>query len=209
MKKLVGIGGLAAVAAGVMLLVADLWGLVEFLRNPDTPFSEAAATTSFAVEASMYLIGALLLLVALAGLYARQSSEAGTLGLVGFLAALVGTGMLIGIMWTITFVAPSAAVEAPAFLDNEQVAGPLDAGFMISGLAVALGWALFGVATFRAKVYPRAVAIALTLGALVTFAPFPATTLLLDLALVWMGAITIRSVASEPSVEPMEAQSQA
>ncbi|MBA2692805.1 MAG: hypothetical protein H0U65_09975 [Rubrobacter sp.] len=117
--------------------------------------------------------------------------------------------MLVGIMWTIAFVAPSAAVEAPAFLDAEQVAGPVDMGFMISGLAVALGWALFGAATFRANVYPRAAAIVLALGALLAAAPFPATTLLFDLAVVWMGVITVRSLATEPSAEPMEAQPQA
>lgn len=210
MTKLVKIGGLAAVAAGALLLVADVWGLVEFLRSGDAvKFSEVAQTTSYAVTSVMYMVGGLLLLVALTGLYARQSEAAGTLGVVGFLAALVGTGMLIGLFWTITFVAPSAAIEAPAFLDAEQVAGPVDTGFMVSGLAVALGWAIFGIATFRAKVYPRIAAIVLTVGALLTFAPLPATTLLLDLAVIWLGVITVRAVASEPSVEPMEAQPQA
>lgn len=208
--RLVRIGGFSAIIAGALLLLADGWGVVDFLRYGDSvPFSEIAGAPSFAVSSVMYMVGGLLLLITLAGLYARQSEAAGALGLVGFLAALVGTGMLIGIFWTSAFVAPTLAIESPALLDAEQAAGPLDMGFMISGLAVALGWALFGVATFRAKVYPRAASIALTVGALLVFAPFPASTLLLDLAVVWMGVITVRSLAGEPSAEPMEAQPQA
>ena len=193
-SKLIRVGGLAAVAAGVMLLIADLWGLVqEFLLGGSSQnFSEVAVTTSFTIMSAMFLIGALLLLVGLVGLYARQSEEAGALGLAGFLAALVGTGLLIGMMWTITFVAPTAAIEAPAFLDAEATAGPLDTGFMLSGLAVAVGWALFGVATFRARVYPRLTAIVLTIGALLTFVPLPATTLIIDVALIWLGLIALR-----------------
>jgi len=91
------------------------------------------------VLSAMYLIGGLLLLVALVGLYAHKSEAAGTLGLIGFLAALVGTGLLAGMFWTLTFVIPTATIEAPAFLDAEEVAGPLDMGFMLSSIAVALG----------------------------------------------------------------------
>ena len=49
--------------------------------------------------------------MAAVGLYARQSESAGTLGLVGFLAALSGTGLLVGLIWANAFVAPTLAVE--------------------------------------------------------------------------------------------------
>ena len=138
-------------------------------------------------DVSGLLIGVLLLLVALVGLYAHQSEAAGALGLLGFLAALIGTGLLVGMVWTLAFVVPSAAIEAPAFLDAEEVAGPLDMGFMLSGIAAALGWALFGVATLRARVFPRKAAIVLIIGALLTAVPLPATTLVIDVALAWLG----------------------
>lgn len=185
---LVRIGGLAAVAAGAFLLIADLWSLVG--GEPER-FSDLAVTTSWTLVSAMYLIGALLLLVALAGLYARQSEEAGSLGVAGFLTALIGTGLLAGMMWTMVFLVPSAAVEAPAFLNAEQVAGPLDAGFMLSGLAVAIGWALFGVATLRAGVFPRVTAVVLIVGAIVTFLPFAPSTLIIDVAVAWMGYLVL------------------
>jgi len=176
------------VLAGALLLITDLWSLLlEVIVGGSENFSEFAVTTSWTVLSSMSLLGGLLLLVALVGLYARQSEAAGTLGLAGFLVALVGTGLFVGMFWTLAFVVPSAAIEAPAFLDAEETAGPLDMGFMLSGIAVAVGWALFGVATLRARVFPRRAAIVLIIGALLTVLPLPATTLLIDVAVVWLG----------------------
>jgi len=187
-SNLIRVGGLAAVLAGALLLIADLWSLLlEVIVGGSENFSEFAVTTPWTVLSTMFLLGSLLLLVALVGLYARQSEAAGTLGLAGFLVALVGTGLLVGMMWTMAFVVPSAAIEAPAFLDAEETAGPLDMGFMLSGIAVAVGWALFGVATLRARVFPRRAAIVLIIGALLTVLPLPATTLLIDVAVAWLG----------------------
>lgn len=113
-SNLVRLGGLAAITAGALLLIVDAWGLVlELLGAYPANFSEEALTTTYAVQSAMWLIGALLLLVALVGLYARQSEAAGVLGLVGILVALIGTGLLVGTFWTNAFVPPALAVEAP------------------------------------------------------------------------------------------------
>jgi hypothetical protein len=53
------------------------------------------------------------LLVALSCPYGCQADAVGTSGLVGFLAALVGTGLLAGMFWTLAFVVPSVAIETP------------------------------------------------------------------------------------------------
>ena len=204
-SKLARAGGIAAVLAGALLLVADLWSLVQELLGGSERFSEVAATTAWTVMSAMYMVGVLLLLVALAGLYARQSEAAGVLGVAGFFAALVGTGLLVGMMWALTFVAPSAAIEAPAFLDAEEVAGPVDMGFMLSGLAFAIGWALFGLATLRARVFPRVAAVVLIVGALLTFAPLPATTVVIDVAVAWLGLSVLREVPAS-AAGPVGAQ---
>jgi hypothetical protein len=187
-SNLIRVGGLAAVLAGALLLIADLWSLLlEVIVGGSENFSEFAVTPSWTVLSAMYLLGSLLLLVALIGLYARQSETAGTLGLAGFLVALVGTGLLVEIFWTQAFVVPSAAKEAPAFLDAEEMAGPLDMGFMLLSIVVAVGWALFGLATLRARVLPRRAAIVLIIGALLTALPLPATTLVIEVAVAWLG----------------------
>lgn len=112
-SNLIRVTRLAAVLAGALLLIAGLWNLLlEIIVGGSESFSEFVVTTSWTVLSTMYLLGSLLLLVALVGLYARQSESAGALGLVGFLAALVGTGLLVGSLWTQAFVVASSAIEA-------------------------------------------------------------------------------------------------
>lgn len=181
-------GGLAAILGGALLLIADGWGLAqELLGTGPERFSEQATTSAWTVVSVLFMSGGVLILLGLVGIYARQAEAAGILGLIGFLAAFVSVALVVGVFWTFTFVAPSAAIEAPAFLDNEQPAGPLMVGFMLSFMSFPVGLALFGLATFRARVFPRLAAAALTLGALISFAPLPGVTILLDAALIWVG----------------------
>ncbi len=126
--------------AGALLLILDVWALLlELLGALPENFIEEALTTSFTVQSAMWLIGVLLLLVAFVGLHIRQSEAADTLGLVGFLAALIGTGLLVSLMWTIAFVAPTLAVEAPALLDQAGPPGRLGFGFLLSGISAGVG----------------------------------------------------------------------
>ncbi len=204
-SRYIRLGGLAAIAGAALLALADLWGLVmELFGLGPEKFSEVAATGAWTVVSTTFLAAAVLILLGLVALYARQAEPAGVLGLIGFLAAFVGTALLVGATWAFAFIAPSAAVEAPAFLDAEQVAGPLNVGFILTFSAFAVGWVLFGVATIRARVFPRAAAIALTLGALVSFAPLPGVTVVLSAAVIWMGFVLYseRREAASSKVSP-------
>lgn len=205
-SNLVRVGGLAAVAAGVLLLIFDAWGLVlELLGAYPENFSEEALSTTYTVSSAMWLIGALLLLVAVVGLHARQSEAAGALGLAGFVAALIGTGLLVGLVWTNAFVPPALAVEAPAVLDAEPT-GSLAFGFMFSTIVFGLCWALFGVSMLRSRVYPRVAAILLIIGALLLIAPLPATGFVIEAALIWLGVNSLRQTERASSAGRVEAQ---
>ncbi len=183
--SLIRLGGLVAVLAGVLLLIGDLLSLTIDFEN----LSKSATTASYAFVFTLYLLGTVLLLVGLVSLYVRQSEAAGVLGLVGFLTAFLGTAMVMGAVWAQLFVAPSLALEAPGFLEAEQVAGPVDLGFTLTFALVAVGWLLFGLATLRARVYPRAAAIVLMVGAVVGFIPVPLSGIVLDVAVAWLGFI--------------------
>ena len=199
--KLIRVGGLAAVLAGPLLLVTDIGYelLGSSLTGADT-VSEAAASTSFAIAYGLHLFGTLLLLVVLVGLYVRQAEAAGTLGLVGFLAALLGTGLFVGVDFATVFVIPNIAVGAPELLDAapERVpplAALLGVGLWLSIWGFGVGWALFGLATIRARVLPRAPAIALTIAALLYILGPPAILLglvVFYLTLPWLGSIILR-----------------
>jgi hypothetical protein len=172
--------GLAAIAAGALLAVAALLDLTYF--GPERRFSEVVQTGSYLFQQVLYLLGVMLLLVGLVGLYASHSQAAGALGLVGFLVAFAGTVLVAGFLWASTFIAPALAAEVPEFLDAG--APP---GLFLTFITFAVGWLLFGIATLRARVYPRWAAILLIVGAVIAILPLPFTTIVLSVAVAWLG----------------------
>lgn len=197
-SNLIRLGGLAAVLAGVLLTIGALLSLATESEN----LSESATTASYAFTWLLYLLGGVLLLLGLVGLYARQSEAAGILGLVGFVAALFGTVLALGAVWAQLFVAPSLAVEASRVLDTEPT-GALALGFTLTFLVfLPLGWLLFGIATLRARVYPRVAAIVLIVGAVIGGLPIPLTEIVLNVAVAWLGFVLFTGrgeAAQQPS----------
>ena len=171
--------GLAALVGGVLYLVAEVLGLPTLNREN---FSETASTASFAIQQLAYLLGVVFVLLGLLGLYVHQSEAAGALGLIGFLVAFLGTVLIGGFIWASAFIAPALATEAPRFLD----AGP-PPGLLPTFIIFAVGWVLFGIATLRGRVFPRAAAILLIVGAVFTVLPLPFTTVVFAVAVAWLG----------------------
>jgi hypothetical protein len=183
-SQLIRWSGLAAIAAGVSLGIAELLSLLFFGYD----FSNTATTDTYAFYSVWIMIAGLLLPLGLVGLYARQLEASGLLGLVGFVVAFIGTVLVAGFFWTSAFIAPLLAVEAPELL-AVLVALP---GFFRSFIVFAFGWLLFGVATLRAGIYPRGAAVLLIVGAVLVVIPRPLTSIVLDAAVVWMGYILFR-----------------
>ncbi len=197
-------GGVSAVVGGALLAIAVLYSLIVVLGGGPVTFSETALTPSYAITTGMSLLAAVLILFGLVGLNLRQSETAGVLGWVGFLVAFLGTALVVGTIWTEFFVAPSLAVEAPEFLDGEEIPGLLNVGFIASYSLLSLGWALFGVAALRAGIYPRWVSILLIIAALIGLVPFSggAAPLALGIAIALLGFFSLTGVsvsAGEPS----------
>jgi len=183
-SNLIRLGGLAAVLAGTLLVLAELLYLVIGLAPPSGP--EYFMTVSYALQVGFFLLGGLLLLAGLVGLYTSQSEAVGVLGLVGFAVALLGTGMILGFFWDNAFATPALAQTAPDVL---EVGAPtlVNLGVVLSFVLFALGWILFGVATLRAGVYPRAAAVVLAVGALLAAIPMPFSFILFAVAVAWLG----------------------
>lgn len=179
-SNLIRLTGLAAVVSGVASVIGDLLSL-----GVDLESAESAATAPYFFVFLLYLLGTVLLLLGLVGIYASQSEAAGILGLVGFLAAFTGTALVSGTIWFELFITPSLAVEAPELAEAELGL----AGFALSFLLAIIGWLLFGVATLRAHVYPRWAAVLLIVGAIVSFAPVPLAGAVLSVAVVSLGFI--------------------
>jgi hypothetical protein len=163
--------------ASVLFLIGDI--LTRFAVG----FASESVSTSFFVSVFMlYLLGAVLLLVGLVGLYVRQSEAAGVLGIVGFLVAFIGTVLLAGAAWAQVFIAPLLSSEAIGLIQRNL-------GIILMTMVFAVGWLLFGVATLRAQVYPRMAAISLMVGAVIATLPIPLlpTGIILYVAVAWLG----------------------
>jgi hypothetical protein len=188
-----------SLVAGILIVVAQLMML------PFDPNDHVATSTDplFQAGGVIYLAGFCALMVALVGAYGAGLHRAGKLGLVAIVAAIVGTMLLGGDLWFETFAVPWLADAAPASLDTDPTL-LLGIGAVFSYLAFAIGWALFGIAAYRARVFPKVVGVALVVGGVLGFrallAPFGIP---LALAVISMGVSMLRSRASveaSPSV---------
>jgi hypothetical protein len=176
-SSLIRLAGLAAIGSGVVGVIGDPLALLVDLEDP-----LSATTASYAIVLLVYLISAALLLLGLVGLYGSQSQAAGTLGLVGFLLAFLGTVLLAGVFWFELYVAPALAAQAPELLEAEVRL----AGFILTSLFAAVGWVLFEVATLRAGVYPRWAGVLLIVGA-IAFFPLPLRGIIFFVSVAYLG----------------------
>lgn len=172
----------------------------------DHPLSEAATTWTWTAVTGTTLVGLALLLVGLVGLYAGQAEAVGIVGLVGFLVLFVSVALAFGITWFEVFVLPDVAAAAPEWVDSPNGGWTLF-GFELGRSLVVPGWLLFGLATLRAGIYPRAAAITLLIGAVPLPALFGFVGLVDDIirrvAVAWLGfALFTGRVASREDPVP-------
>ncbi len=179
-------GGAAAMVGGALILISAIIGTLAF-GGAET-VAEQASTGAYAFVTLLYLLAVILVLGGLVGLYARQSEEAGLLGVVGFLVAFLGTALMVGAAWNQAFFTPGLAETPVGLVLLEQgLTGWVNFGFTLTFLLVSLGWLVFGVATLLARVYPRPAAVLLIIGALISLIPLSYTEVLLAAAIAWLG----------------------
>jgi hypothetical protein len=158
------VGGLALVVSMVLA-----WLVVPYER---LGLTEAYLTSSYSVSSGLRLLGLVLLLWGLIGIYGPQSRAAGTFGLWTFVVAFLGTALAVGNVWAEVFVYPTLAQVAPDMLSGAgfgtEAAAYMSAGLSLSYPLFFLGLILFAAATFWARVYPRWIAVLLILSVPVT-----------------------------------------
>jgi hypothetical protein len=189
-RTLVRWGGLAALVSGVAGIALEIAMVVVF---GDQPMSIAGLTPQWLVLLATMLVEMILAMLGLVALYARQSQNAGGLGVVAFVAAVIGTIMLSAWMWAGTFDVPAFAEAAPEFMDTFEASpsGTIFAGAILSFLSFGIGWFLFGLASLRAAILPRVsswlVMVGAVLGVVLAVVDLPLGGAVFDLGLAWMG----------------------
>jgi len=162
--------GLGTVVAGVLVAAFPL----------AHPNHDAAGYTS-AIWVPAHLmphVGAVLAMFGLVGLLARQLERAGWFGVVGFVAAFVGTASLLTGAMIEAFIIPFMSLQSPDVVDGRPPPGVGEA-FMTISVLFSAGYILLGIATARAGVLPRSVGVLLAVGAAVLmFGDMVATGLL-------------------------------
>jgi hypothetical protein len=170
LSRFVGMGTWAAMVSGVAVVVSMLlaWLVVPYERLGIT---DAYLTTSYSVSSGLRLLGLVLLVWGLIGIYAPQARAAGTFGLWTFVFVFLATALAVGNVWAEVFVYPTLAQIAPDMLSGAGF--QTEAAYMSTGLSISyplffLGLVLFAAATFWAGVYPRWIALLLIVSVPVT-----------------------------------------
>ena len=180
--------GLVSLIAAGLMLISQVSQLVLPLTMPES-FWIATQSLRFGLA----LLAMFALLLALTGLYARQVTGAGRLGLVGYVAASLGTMLVAGNWWYEAFIGPALREQAPELLTTAP-AGSILIGAAITSLTFAAGWVTFGLASLRAGVFPRRMAVLMTVagvaGVLSLISPFQVP---LAFAVGWMCFWLVRS----------------
>jgi hypothetical protein len=139
-------GGLASVAAGILLLVGHLLNL-----GGNSEYGTVLGSSSV-------LTAHVVLVFALVALYAAQAEQSGLLGSLGMVLSVVGTTLASGVILVEIAGASGAEVEA---VTGAGLSGALS---LLGGLAFLIGLILFGVATMRADVFPSWAGMLLIVG---------------------------------------------
>ena len=133
------------------------------------------------------------LAIAACAAYDKQAREAGRFGLVALCAAIIGTVNLGANMWFEGFAVPWLAGEVPQILTAEKTLF-WQVGYYSSYLLFAIGWVLFGLASLRARVFPRLISLAIVVGGIIGFlAARPPYGVALGLALLSLGIWMVRT----------------
>lgn len=179
-------GGLAALVASIISIAIEI-ALLVALGNQT--YSVAARTTEWSILYSLRLIATMLLMLGLVAFFARQSQKMGTFGVVAFVIAAIGTMLVSGFAWALTFIFPAIAEAVPEFID--ALAAAPSVGVVLTLFLVTVGWLLFGIASLRAKVLPAAATWVVIVGSFLALAlniiKVPMSWLIFDVGVIWMG----------------------
>jgi hypothetical protein len=108
MSRFVRMGAWAAMVGGVAVIISMVlaWLVVPYER---LGLTDAYLTTSYSVSSGLRLLGLVLLVWGLIGIYTPQSRAAGSFGLWTFVFVFLATALAVGNVWAEVFVYPTLA----------------------------------------------------------------------------------------------------
>jgi hypothetical protein len=197
--------GFALVVSGVLSIIG--YGVGSF--QSDTSVSTITSAPYIAMSLLTFL-GAAFCVMGLPGMIARQAEKAGVLGLIGGIAVMI-LQLIFGIGNGFVDVTVFPALVADPTTRAFALVGPpplMNIFFMVGMAAGVIGALTLGIATLRARVFPRWIGILFLLTILAevpTFLEVPYLSnlapLVSSVALLGVG-IALMSPKHTPAVEP-------
>lgn len=174
-RTLYRLSGGTLIAGSLLILINTILIAVLFPGHSST--TQQLLSLPWLLVTLTVLIGSLLFVIGLPGMYLRQAGSAGTLGLVGFVLLFFGILLQGATFSTVQVILlPFLAQKAPQLAGGHSM--PLSAFLLliVSGLLYIIGAILLGIATMRAHVFPRWTGVLILvsgIGLLLTLPPLP------------------------------------
>ena len=166
-------------ASGVAASLAGLIFVGVPINHPHMDVT-SITTTDVIARNSLKLLMAALALAGLTGMYLRQVTKIGLLGLLGYVLFTAGFILILGTAFVAAFILPTLAHTAPAYVSDVIAAanngtaigdiGMMQTVIYVTGIAYLAGVFIFGIALFRANVLARWASALLAVGTLATIA---------------------------------------
>ena len=174
-RMLYRLSGGTLIVGSLLIALASIVGAILFPGHSSRPAQVLGS--SWPLVILMTLIGSLLFVISLPGMYLRQAGRAGALGHVGFVLLFLGS-LLGGAAFSSVqiIVLPWIAQKAPQILTGNGMPVSAFLLLVISGLMQMIGAILLGIATMRAHVFPRWTGVLLLVSGiayLLTIPPLP------------------------------------
>jgi hypothetical protein len=196
------LAGPLALTAGALFTITQLVGYMRYALvdlNANDGRKILLTDPIYTATTIVLFIAFCLLLLALIAVDRWQEHRTGALGVIGFGAAVIGTMFLAGDGWFEAFVAHWLADVAPQILDKPS--GLLPIGGVSSYTLFAIGWALFGLSSLRARVFPAVICLAIAVGGLVGWlALTPPYGVPFGLAITWLGIWMLRATPAASGI---------
>jgi hypothetical protein len=158
-------------------------------------------------------------LLGLAGLHARQATRTGWMGLIGMVLLSLWLVIIMGFSFVEAFILPHPGTVTQEFIDgwmgmfngdpSKVDLGVLPTLWTLTAPLYIGGGVLFGLATFRARVLPRAAGVLLALGTvaapiavLLPLGSQPKMAIPTGLAIAWLGYALLTERAQSVSPVP-------
>ena len=207
------LSGGTLIIGSLLILINTVLSSVLFPGHSSTP--QQVVSLPWQLVILSVLIGSLLFVIGLPGMYLRQASRAGTLGLVGFILLFLGILLQGTVFSTVQIIIlPFLAQKAPHLTGGNSMPFSAFLLLIVSGLMYMVGAILLGIATIRTHVFPRWAGILIVVSGiafLLTLLPLPDvfSTILetiafiaLSVAFLWCGYMLIAQKREAAEVSP-------